>query len=679
MGVPADVVRRAAKLREAIDHHNYRYYILDDPEIPDAEFDRLFRELQNLEGAHPGLRTPDSPTGRVGARPAAGFAEVRHEKPMLSLENAFSEDEVAAFDRRVRERLGVDGPVAYSAEPKLDGVAISLLYEEGLLLRAATRGDGTTGEDVTHTVRTIRSVPLRLRGDAPHRIEIRGEICMTRAGFAEMNRQAGERGQKVFANPRNAAAGSLRQLDPRVAASRPLELFAYGAGIVEGADLPDRHSALLETLRSFGLRVSREVRLVEGIEGCLDYYRDIARRRAALPFDVDGVVYKVDRFDLQERLGFVSRAPRWAVAHKFPAEEQVTTVESVEFQVGRTGALTPVARLTPVQVGGVTVSNATLHNIDDLHRKDVRPGDTVVVRRAGDVIPEIVSVLPEHRPPGAKPVELPCACPVCGSDVLRAGEEVIARCTGGLYCPAQRKEALRHFASRRALDIDGLGSQLIEHLVGQGLITTPDQIFALDAGTLAGLPRMGSKSAENLVAAIDRARATTLPRFLHGLGIPEVGEATATLLADHFGTLEALMAADEEGLQQVPGIGPAMGSSIHAFFRQPHNLEVIDALRGHGVHWPDREPVAALAQAAGPLAGKRFVLTGTLPDMSREEATERIRSLGGAVTGSVSKRTDFVVCGDQPGSKRERAEALGIAVLDADGFAALLAETGSRD
>lgn len=666
---------RVAELREMIRHHDYRYYVLADPEISDAEYDRLFRELQSLEESHPALLAPDSPTQRVGGAPAAGFAEVRHELAMLSLDNAFDEEEVRAFDRRARERLGEDGELAYSAEPKLDGVAISLLYEEGRLVRGATRGDGSVGEDVTHNVRTIPAVPLRLHGQGyPRRLEVRGEVYMPRQAFRDFNERAARDGEKTFVNPRNAAAGTLRQLDPRITASRPLALFAYGTGVIAGGDLPGRHSKTLARLRDWGLPVSPEARVVAGVEGCLGYYQDLAGRRNALPYDVDGVVYKVDDFALQARLGFVARAPRWAVAHKFPAEEQLTTVEGVEFQVGRTGALTPVARLKPVFVGGVTVSNATLHNIGELHRKDVRVGDTVVVRRAGDVIPEVVRVVTERRPRGTRIVRLPERCPVCDSRVLLPEGEAIARCTGGLYCPAQRKEALRHFASRAAMDIEGLGPQLIEQLVDQGLVDTPADLFGLTVEQLAALERMGEKSATRLRNALDRRQATTLPRFLHALGIPEVGTATAKTLARHFGSLDGLMAATEAELEAVPDVGPVMAARIRGFFTERHNREVIAALRKAGVHWDEQAPQPAVAPAGDlPLSGKVFVLTGTLPAMTREEATAAIEARGGRVSGSLSRKTDYLVCGADPGSKLARARDLEVQVLDPEGFAGMLA------
>jgi DNA ligase (NAD+) len=675
MAATAAQARRARQLRGQLEEHNYRYYVLDDPSIADSEYDALFRELQALEQAHPELLDPASPTQRVGGAPVAGFGTVRHAQPMLSLENAFGEAEVVAFDRRVRERLDVPGEIDYSAEPKLDGLAVSLVYEGGLLARAATRGDGETGEDVTHNVRTIRALPVRLRGrDLPAAVEVRGEVYMPRAGFDALNARLAAEGGKRFVNPRNAAAGSLRQLDPRVTAARPLAFLAYGTGSTDPALAPT-HSGTLARLRDWGLPVSRLVERVSGAEGCLDYHRRMAARRATLPYEVDGVVYKVDDLARQADLGYVARAPRFAIAHKFPAEEQPTVVEAVEFQVGRTGALTPVARLRPVFVGGVTVSNATLHNIDELHRKDVRPGDTVWVRRAGDVIPEVVRVDLAYRPRGADPVALPDRCPVCCSAVVRGEGEAVARCTGGLVCAAQRREALRHFASRRALDIEGLGTQLIDQLVATGLVAAPADLYRLDVATLAGLERMGEKSAARVVAAIGASRATTLDRLLHALGIPEVGESTARTLARHFGSLDALAAADAAALEAAPDVGPVVAGRIADFFADHRNRAVIAGLRAAGVHWPEAPP-AATADVAGALAGKTFVLTGTLPGLPREAARELIEAAGGRVAGSVSKRTDYVVAGDEPGSKLARARELGVDVLDEAGLRALLGRTG---
>jgi DNA ligase (NAD+) len=666
-------LERVSELRKLLAEHNRRYYELDEPVIPDAEYDRLFQELAALERDFPQLADIDSPTRRIGGAVSSGFAEVVHGLPMLSLDNAFSEQDVLDFDRRVRERLGTD-TVVYSAEPKLDGVAISLVYEEGLLVCAATRGDGAVGEDVTHNVRTIASVPLRLHGKGiPARIEVRGEVYMPRRGFVEINRRAQKSGDKLFVNPRNAAAGSLRQLDPAVAARRPLDMFAYGVGLANGGEIPDRHSATLRRLSEWGLPICAENSLVSGVAGCLDYYNGLAMRRNSLPFDIDGVVYKVDGYLAQQALGFVSRAPRWAIAHKFPAEEQLSQVEAIDFQVGRTGALTPVARLSPVFVGGVTVSNATLHNFADLKRKDVRIGDTVTVRRAGDVIPEIVSVVVERRPPGASEVQVPAACPVCGSEVVQGEGQAIVRCSGGLVCPAQRKQALRHFASRRAMDISGLGDQLVEQLVDSGMVRTAVDLYALDHIQLSALERMGERSAARLMDAINRSRKTTLARFLYALGIPEVGDATSRLLAQHFGSLDRLAAASEDDLKAVPDIGPVMAAGITAFFRQRENQQVIAGLRAAGVNWDD---LPGTGQDRQPLRGQIFVITGTLAGMSRDQAKERIEALGGKVSGSISARTNYLVCGESPGSKLARANALGVAVLDEEGFVALLQRDG---
>lgn len=666
---------RVNALRRDIDHHNHCYHALDDPQIPDAEYDRLMRELQSLEEAHPDLVTADSPTQRVGAEPVAAFGTVEHVLPMLSLGNAFSEQDLREFHRRVAERLELDesDPLDYAVEPKLDGAAVSLLYEDGRLTRGATRGDGTTGEDITHNVRTIQSVPLRLAGSGyPATLEVRGEVFMPRARFEQYNAAAARKGEKTFVNPRNAAAGSLRQLDPKLTAERPLDIYVYSVGHVDGGDLPDRHSAILDQLQQWGFKVCPERRVVNGVDGCLEFYEAIGRRRVDLAYDIDGVVYKVDRLDYQRELGFVSRAPRWAVAHKFPAQEEMTTVNNIEFQVGRTGAVTPVARLEPVFVGGVTVSNATLHNMDELHRKDVRIGDTVIVRRAGDVIPEVVKVIGERRPKGTRKVKAPATCPVCGSAVVRPEGEAVARCTGGLVCSAQRSEALKHFVSRRALDIEGLGAKLIEQLVEMGRLKTPADIFTLEKEELVALDRMGEKSADNLLAAIDRSRATSLPRFLYGLGIREVGEATAAALASSFGRLEGVMAADEDALQRVPDVGPVVASHVKAFFAETHNREIIDRLVECGVSWPESDPVAEPDD--GPLAGKSFVLTGTLAGMTRDEAKARIQAMGGKVTGSVSKKTDFLVAGEKAGSKLTKAQNLEIAVINEQQLENLLSD-----
>jgi len=660
---------RIAALRRQIAHHDHRYYVLDDPEVSDAAYDELMVELRRLEAAHPELVTPDSPTQRVSGTPASAFGEVTHQVPMLSLDNAFSEEDVQEFDRRVRERLGVSGEIDYVAEPKLDGLAISVTYRDGRYERAATRGDGLKGEDVTANVRSIRSVPLDLIGRAPALVEVRGEVFMPIAGFQRMNEEARARGEKIYVNPRNSAAGSLRQLDARVTAVRPLEVFFYGLGTIVGAAQPAGQRELLEQLRHWGLRTAPEIRPVKGVEGCLNYYRDIGARRASLPYQIDGVVYKVERRADQERLGFVSRAPRWAIAHKFPADEAQTVVRDVEFQVGRTGALTPVARLEPVFVGGVTVSNATLHNMDEVARKDVRRGDTVIVRRAGDVIPEVARVVLERRPAGAEPVQLPARCPVCDSEVVRTPGEAIARCSGGFTCRAQRQESLLHFAGRRALDIEGLGEKLIVQLVEREIVKTPADLYELTVPVLSELERMGDKSAAKLHAAIERSRKTTLPRFLFALGIRDVGEATALALAQHFGTLEALATASADQIEQVPDVGPVVAAHVHAFFASRRHREEIARLRKLGVSWP---AVARAAAAAQPLAGATFVLTGTLDSLTREQAGEQLQALGAKVAGSVSKKTTYVVAGAEAGSKLTRAQELGITVLDEAAFLELL-------
>jgi DNA ligase (NAD+) len=667
---PASVRQRVARLRAEIDRHNHRYHVLDDPEITDAEFDRLMEELRGLESEHPALVVPESPTQRVGGAPVAAFAQVRHRVPMLSLENAFAREDVVAFDRRVRDRLESEKEVAYACEPKLDGLAVSLTYSAGVLEIAATRGDGSVGEDVTHNIRTIQSVPLKLTGKShPERLEVRGEVFISISGFREMNRLAEEKGEKVFVNPRNAAAGSLRQLDPRLAASRPLEIFFYGTGVVEGGTLPRRHSEVLAALREWGLRTSPEARVVEGVDGLLAYYDDIGRRRSALRYQIDGVVYKVDSLDLQRELGFVARAPRWALAHKFPAEEETTRVRAIEWQVGRTGALTPVARLDPVFVGGATVSNATLHNIDELQRKDVRVGDSIILRRAGDVIPEVVRVVTEKRPPGAELTRLPDKCPVCGSDVEREEGEAVARCTGALVCPAQLKESLRHFASRRALDVEGLGSKLVDQLVDQGLVKDAADLYRLGASRLAQLDRMGEKSADKLAKALERSKETTLARFLFALGIRDVGESTADALAQHFRTLDALRAAAVAEIEEVPDVGPITAAHVHAFFAEARNAKVIDELLSLGLRWPETR---SAAPRNSKLAGKTFVLTGRLSSMSRDEAGDVIRAMGGTVSGSVSKKTDHVVAGEDAGSKLKKAAELGVSILDEDAFLKLV-------
>jgi len=665
MTVSAAVREILESLRDQIRHHNYRYHALDDPEVPDIEYDRLLRELQALEAEHPELITPDSPTQRVGDAPISAFGTVRHELPMLSLGNAFSEDELQEFHRRVLDKLelGDNAELNYAAEPKLDGAAVSLLYENGTLIRGATRGDGTTGEDITHNVRTIEAIPLRLLGKGyPERLEVRGEVFMPKAGFDEYNDKARAAGEKTFVNPRNAAAGSLRQLDPQLTAERPLDMYAYSVGVASGGPLPERHSEIIDQLQAWGIKVCPERRVVTGVAGCLEFYRNIGERRDALSYEIDGVVYKVDSLKMQAELGFVSRAPRWAIAHKFPAQEELTEVEAVEFQVGRTGAVTPVARLKPVFVGGVTVSNATLHNIDELHRKDVRVGDTVIVRRAGDVIPEVASVILDRRPSGTRRVQLPKNCPVCKSHVEREEGETVARCTGGLFCAAQRAEALKHFVSRRALDIEGFGAKLVEQLVAANRLKTPSDIFQLSAKELSELDRMGEKSADNLTASIQASKFTTLARFLFALGIREVGEATAANVAAHFGKLKNVIAATDEELQGVADVGPVVASRIRSFFDEQHNLDVIDRLQEYGVEWPESEAVEKTEDGA--LSGKTFVITGTLPTLTRDEAKEMIQLVGGKVTGSVSSKTDYLVAGEKAGSKLAKAEKLEVTVLD---------------
>lgn len=657
--------KRIAELRDEIRRHDYQYYVLDDPLISDAEYDKLFRELESLEQDYPDLITTDSPTQRVGAEPSKAFSEVRHEQPMLSLSNAFEEQELHDFDRRVRDRLELK-TVAYNAEPKLDGLAISLLYEKGILTLGATRGDGTTGEDVTSNVRTVASIPLRLQGnDWPQRLEVRGEVYMTKQAFLDLNEYQAKHEGKQFANPRNAAAGSMRQLDPAVTARRHLNFFAYGIGIFEQGDHPDCQSKLLARLREWGFPVSPETELVKNLDGCFEYYRRIGEQRQSLPYDIDGVVFKVDRFDYQERLGYVSRAPRWAVAYKYPPEEATTKLENIEVQVGRTGALTPVARLKPVQVGGVTVTNATLHNEDEIERKDVRIGDTVIVRRAGDVIPEIVRVVKDKRPRNARKFVMPSECPECGSEVIRAEGEAIARCSGGLVCPAQRIQSLIHFASRRAMDIEGLGEKLVYQLVEGDYVESVADLYLLTEEQLADLERMGEKSARNLIEALEKSRRPPLARFLYALGIREVGEATAKALAAHFGSLEAIEQADQEALEAVTDIGPVVAAHIYSFFRDKRNRKVIDRLlneAGFELQLPKR------TRTSSALKDKTFVLTGTLDSMSRDEAKDKLEALGAKVTGSVSKKTDYVVAGADPGSKLVKAQELGVEILDEDAF-----------
>ncbi|MBS1160959.1 MAG: NAD-dependent ligase [Proteobacteria bacterium] len=674
---------RAAQLRTEIERHNHAYYGLDNPSIPDAEYDKLFRELQDLEQQYPELLMPDSPTQRVGGTPLKEFPPRRHGVPMLSLNNAFAAEEVEAFDQRVRDGLESIAAIEYAVEPKFDGLAISLTYENGIFTSGATRGDGATGEEVTPNLRTLRCLPLRLRGEGwPALIEVRGEVLMFKADFAALNERQRARADKEFANPRNAAAGSLRQLDSKITAGRPLSFFAYGVGAGAEQLAVKTHAELMDLLAAWGFPVAVERRVVNGAKGLLGYFAEIGAKRPDLPYDIDGVVYKVNKLAAQARLGFVSRAPRFAIAHKFPAEEALTEVLGIDVQVGRTGAITPVARLKPVFVGGVTVTNATLHNEDEVRRKDVRLGDTVIVRRAGDVIPEVVSVVFEKRPArdlfGGEPLHLPFVmptrCPECDSLIAKSEDEAIARCTGGLFCPAQRKQALIHFAARRAMDIEGLGDKLVEQLVDAGLLHTPADIYGLTVETLVGLERMGEKSAQNLVDAIEKSKATTLARFIFALGIRNVGEATARDLARHFGRLDALLAADGEALQRVPEVGPVVAASLSAFLAETHNQQVITALRAAGVNWSDADPVAATAQI---FTGQTLVLTGTLPTLKRDAAKAMIEAAGGKVAGSVSKKTAYVVAGEEAGSKLEKARELGVPVIDENELLAMF-EQGEK-
>ncbi len=671
----AELLKEVEQLRTQIDQHNYRYYVQDAPSVPDAEYDRLFQRLKQIEQEYPDLITVDSPTQRVGSKPISSFDEVKHEMAMLSLDNAFSEGDLRDFDRRVRERLSNEAlPISYACEPKLDGIAVSLLYENGILVRGATRGDGSTGENITHNVRTIPSIPLKLLGEGiPDRLEVRGEIYMPKAGFQALNERAIAKGEKPFVNPRNAAGGSLRQLDARITATRPLEMCCYGIGVFSGGVMPEAHVESMQQLHCWGFKISRYLELVEGAEGCLDYYERMAQLRNGLPYEIDGLVFKVNEYALQQRLGFVSRYPRWAIAHKFPAQEEMTQVENIEFQVGRTGAITPVARLKPVFVGGVTVSNATLHNMDEIARLDLKIKDWVVIHRAGEVIPKVVRVVVERRPDDVVDVIFPEHCPVCHSDVERVEGEAIARCSGGLSCSAQRKEALRHYASRKAMNIDGLGGKLIDALVEKELLNSIADIYQLKHHDIADLDRMGEKSADNLLTAIDKSKTTSLAHFIYSLGIREVGEATARNLANAFGDLDGLIEADEEQLLAVPDVGGIVAHHIRTFFQQPHNLEVIDALKGAGVTWPVQEVAEPQAQ---PLLNQVYVLTGTLERMGRDEAKEKLQQLGAKVSGSVSKKTDCVIAGPGAGSKLAKAESLGVTVLDEEGFIELLSSYG---
>ncbi len=683
--LPPAVQERADALRELLHHHAHQYYVLDAPQVPDAEYDKLFQELQALEAQHPERRTPDSPTQRVGGQVLEGFAKVRHRVPMLSIRTETDIEATGArhFDARVRRELGLAQdapPVEYVAELKFDGLAINLRYERGVLVCAATRGDGEVGEDVTQNIRTIGQVPLRLPAGVPEVLEVRGEVYMRRDDFEALNERQRERiaqgakNEKTFVNPRNAAAGAVRQLDPAIARQRPLSFYAYGWGEIVGAPGWQTHDEVLQALKAWGFPVSGRVQVCTGPEDLVAYHQSVGQARDQLPFDIDGVVYKVNRLSLQQQLGFVTREPRWAVAHKFPAQEQVTTVEAIDVQVGRTGKLTPVAKLAPVFVGGVTVTNATLHNEDEARRKDVRVGDQVIVRRAGDVIPEVVAVVPDRRTHDHPPFTMPRQCPVCGSEAVREEGEADYRCTGGLFCGAQRKQALLHFAQRRAMDIEGLGEKLVDQVVDAGVIRTLPDLYRLGLANLVALERMGEKSALNLLAGLEQSKSTTLPRFLFALGIRHVGEATAREFARHFGSLDAIMAADVDALLQVPDVGPVVAESLHTFFAQPHNREVVEQLRACGVHWPEGEPAP---QALLPLAGKTVVLTGTLPTLSRDEAKELLESAGAKVAGSVSKKTHYLIAGAEAGSKLDKARELGVPVLDEQGLRSLLAgETG---
>ncbi|EJG1659131.1 NAD-dependent DNA ligase LigA [Vibrio parahaemolyticus] len=655
------VHQRLEELKESLHYHAVRYYVEDNPEIPDAEYDRLMRELLKIEAQHPDLVTVDSPSQRVGGKPLSEFSQVTHEVPMLSLDNAFDDSELDSFHKRAQDRIGGESIKQYCCEPKLDGLAVSLLYENGILVQAATRGDGTTGENITENVRTINAIPLKLRGDDwPARLEVRGEVFMPKAGFEKLNELARQKGEKVFVNPRNAAAGSLRQLDSRITASRPLSFYAYSVGVVQGADLAASHYERFLQIKSWGLPMCPETKRVDSLADVKTYYQHILQRRDALPYEIDGVVIKIDDIAVQERLGFVARAPRWAIAYKFPAQEEITTLNEVEFQVGRTGAITPVAKLEPVFVGGVTVSNATLHNADEIERLQVKIGDQVVIRRAGDVIPQVVSVIKERRPETARDIIFPTQCPVCGSHVERIEGEAVTRCTGGLVCQAQRKQALKHFVSRKALDVDGLGDKVIEQLVDREMVETPADLFKLSAGVLTVLERMGPKSAQNIVNALEKSKLTTLPRFLYSLGIREVGEATAANLAQHFKSLEAIQAATEEQLIAVQDIGVVVAKHITTFFEEEKNQAVVQDLLVQGIHWPE---VSAPEQGAElPLEGKTVVLTGTLSQLGRTEAKEALQSLGAKVTGSVSKKTDILFAGENAGSKLTKAQELGIEI-----------------
>jgi DNA ligase (NAD+) len=669
----ASVEKEIESLREKLRYYSYKYYVLDDPDIPDAEYDRLHNRLVELEAKHPELITADSPTQRVGSAPLTAFEQIQHQMPMLSLDNVFNEDALKAFNQRLQDRLNSADEIEFVAEPKLDGLAISIHYENGELLYAATRGDGRTGENVTQNIRTLQSIPLRLLGKKfPKVLEVRGEVFMPKAGFEKLNLRAKQNGEKEFANPRNAAAGSLRQLDPGITAKRPLSFYSYSVGVVDGGELANTHYEILQRLKDFGLPVCSEIKRVRGINACLSYYEDILHRRDQLPYDIDGIVYKVNDIALQHRLGFVARAPRWAIAHKFPAQEEVSKIIDVDFQVGRTGAITPVARLEPVFVGGVTVSNATLHNMDEIRRKDVRVGDQVIVRRAGDVIPEVVRVIPDSRTKQLPEIQMLKECPVCQSLVEQIEGEAVARCTGGLYCRAQRAEAIKHFASRKAMDIDGLGDKLVQQLVDEGLINTPADLYQLSVDTLASLARMGEKSATNLVRALDASKHPALSRFIFALGIREVGETTAMNLANEFKTFTAVKNASYDQLLEVQDIGPIVAQHIVNFFQQQHNLEVIEQLFSAGIEVQNVKQTMSDRALNSQFSGKTVVITGTLPNLSRDEAKDKLLAVGAKVTGSVSAKTDYLLAGDKAGSKLTKAEKLGVQVIDEATMLAML-------
>jgi DNA ligase (NAD+) len=682
MTITADIQKRISILREQLNSYSYQYYVLDEPSVPDAEYDRLYRELETLEKEYPETITTDSPTQKVGAEPLGSFSQITHEMPMLSLDNAMNESELIDFERKVKDRLkgrlNSDEQIEYACEPKLDGLAVSILYENGQLVQAATRGDGATGENITLNVRTIKNVPLSLRGDDfPERLEVRGEIYIPKAGFEKLNQDARENDGKIFANPRNAAAGSLRQLDSRITAKRPLELCAYSIGVVSDEFiLPNKHEEILQRMKCWGLKINSDMAVVKGIQACVEYFAEMGQKRDGLDYDIDGIVFKINDLVIQQQLGFVARAPRWAIAAKFPAQEEMTLLEGVDFQVGRTGALTPVARLKPVHVAGVMVSNATLHNMDEIKRLGVKVGDTVIIRRAGDVIPQVVSVVMDRRPDDASDIVMPLTCPVCDSHVEKIVGEAVARCSGGLYCGAQRKEAIKHFASRKALDIDGLGDKLVEQLVDAGLINSFDDLFHLQLEDVANLERMAEKSASKLLAALESAKSTTLGRFLYSLGIREVGVTTAQNLADHFGFLQRIQDADEATLLAVSDVGEIVAKHLLSFFAEPHNQTIIEQLIKAGLSWPESEPVSSDEAAGLPLAGQVYVITGTLSEMGRDDAKSYLQALGAKVTGSVSAKTDCLLAGEKAGSKLTKAEGLGIEVLNEASFIELLRHHG---